>query len=115
MSTMVSKGFRATIVFAVLSRLILWRQMHVLTLTKNMKLHVDPLFKLYVEYLLRVNNGQEFSIIDHFPLEVDTKPSVRVEIALYLKIHQAPSLNTLIHVVFSAMAINYANQGYVNG
>jgi hypothetical protein len=63
---------------------------------------------------LRVDNGQESSIIDHFPLEADTKPSVRVEISLYLEIHQAPSLNTLIHAVFPTLTINYANQGYMD-
>jgi len=62
-------------------------------------------------YLLRVGNGQEFSIIDHFPPEADAEPSIRVKIALYLEIHQAPSLNTLIHTIFLALAINYANQG----
>jgi len=43
------------------------------------------------------------------------KPLVGVEIALYPKIHQAPSLDTLIHAVFLALAINYANQGYMDG
>jgi hypothetical protein len=86
-----------------------------LTLTKNMRLHANPLSKPYVEYLLRVNNGQESSIIDHFPLEVDAKPLVEVEITLYPEIHQAPSLDTLIHAVFLTLAINYANQGYMDG
>jgi hypothetical protein len=63
----------------------------------------------YVEYILRVSNGQESSIIDHFPPEANAKLSVGVEIALYLKIDQAPSLNTLIHVVFPILAINYTN------
>jgi hypothetical protein len=68
----------------------------------------------YAEYL-RVRNGQESSIIDHFPPEADVEPSVGVEIALYLEIHQAPSLDTLIHTVFLAMVINYVNQGYMGG
>ncbi len=63
------------------------------------------LFKIY---------GQESSIIDHFPPKVDMKPLVGVEIALYLEIHQTPSLDTLIHVVFSALTINYTNQGYMD-
>jgi hypothetical protein len=62
--------------------------MRVLTLTKNMKLRIDPLSRPYAEYLLRVGNGQESSIIDHFPPEVDVEPLVKVEIALYPKFHQ---------------------------
>jgi hypothetical protein len=111
----VSKGFRATIVSATLSRLVLWCKVRVLILTENMRLCADPLSKPYAEYLLRVGNGQESSIIDHFPPETDTKPSIGVEIALYPEIHQAPSLDTLIHDVFPALAINYANQGYMDG
>jgi hypothetical protein len=79
-----------------------------------MRLCVDPLSRSYVEYLLRVNNGQESSIIDHFPPKVDVEPSVGVKIALYPKIHQVPSLDTRIHVVFPALVINYANQGYMD-
>jgi len=79
-----------------------------------MRLRVDPLSRPYVEYLLRVGNGQKSSIINHFPLEVDAKPSIRVEITLYPEIHQAPSLETFIHVVFQALAINHANQGYMD-
>jgi hypothetical protein len=43
------------------------------------------------------------------PPEADVEPSIKVDIALYLKMHQTPSLDTLIHVVFSALAINHAN------
>jgi hypothetical protein len=70
---------------------------------------------LYVEYPLRVGNGEKSSIIDHFPLEVDVEPLVEVKIALYPEIHQAPSLDTFIHVIFPTLAINYANQGYMDG
>jgi hypothetical protein len=80
-----------------------------------MRLRTDPLSRPYAEYLLGVGNGQESSIINHFPPEVDAEPSIGVEIALYLKIHQAPSLDTFIHAVFSTLAINYANQGYMDG
>jgi hypothetical protein len=80
-----------------------------------MRLHADPLSRPYVKYLLRVGNGQEFSIIDHFPLEADAEPLVKVKIALYLEIHQAPFLNTLIHVFFPALVINYVNQRYMDG
>jgi hypothetical protein len=80
-----------------------------------MRLRANPFSRPYVEYLLRVDNGQESSIIDHFPPEVNMKPLVRVEIALYPKIHQVPSLDTLIHVVFPTLVINYANQGYMDG
>jgi hypothetical protein len=80
-----------------------------------MRLRADPLSRPYAEYLLRVDNSQESSIIDHFPSEADTEPSVGVEIALYPKIHQVPSLDTFIHAIFSALAINYANQGYMDG
>jgi hypothetical protein len=59
--------------------------------------------------------AQESSIIGHFPSKVNAEPSVRVEIALYLEIHQAPSLDTLIHAVFPTLAINYTNQGYMGG
>jgi len=80
-----------------------------------MKLRVDPLSMSYVEYFLRVGNGQESSIIDHFPPEADAEPLVGVEITLYSEIHQVPSLDTFIHVVFLALAINYTNQGYMDG
>jgi hypothetical protein len=112
---MVSRGFRVTIVSAALLCSVLWRQVRILTLTENMRLRANPLSKPYAEYLLRVGNGQEFSIIDHFPPEVDAEPSIGVEIALYPKIHQAPSLETFIHDVFPTLAINYANQGYMDG
>jgi hypothetical protein len=106
----VSKVSRATIISAALSCLVLWREMRVLTLTENMKLCVDPLVRPYAKYFLRINNGQESFIIDHFPPEVDTEPLVGVEIALYLEIHQAPSLDTLIHADFPTLTINYANK-----
>ncbi len=89
--------------------------MRILTFIENMKLCADPLSRLYAEHLLRVDNGQEFSIIDHFPPEANMESSIGVEIALYPKIHQAPSLDTLIHAVFPALAINYANLGYMDG
>jgi hypothetical protein len=111
---MVSRGSRAAIVSAALSRSVLWHEVHVLTLTENMKLHVEPLSKPYAEYLLKVNNGQESSIIDHFPPKANAEPSIGVKITLYPEIHQAPSLDTSIHVVFLALAINYANQGYMD-
>jgi hypothetical protein len=80
-----------------------------------MRLRADPFSRPYVEDLLRVNNGQESSIIDHFPSEANMKSSVRVKIALYTEIHQVSSLDTLIHVVFPTLAINYTNQGYMDG
>jgi ATP-dependent DNA helicase PIF1 len=112
---MVFRGFWAIIVFVALLRLVLWHQMRVLTLTENMKLHANPFSRPYAKYLLRVGNGQESSIIDHFPLEANAEPSIGVEIAFYPKIHQAPSLDTLIHIVFPTLAINYTNQGYMDG
>jgi len=111
---MVSKGSWVVIIFAAPSCLVLWCQVRVLILTENMKLHTNPLSKPYAEYLLRVGNCQESSIIDHFPPKVDVESSIGVEIALYLEIHQTPSLDSLIHTVFPAMAINYANQGYMD-
>jgi hypothetical protein len=106
---------RAAIISSTLSRSVLWRQVRVLTFTENMRLRDDFLSRLYTEYLLRVGNGQESSIIDHFPPEVDAKPSIGIKITLYPEIHQAPSLETLIHIVFPALAINYVNQGYMDG
>ncbi len=85
---MVSKGSRAAIISVALSRSVLWRQVHVLTLTENMRLCVDPFSRPYVEYLLRVGNGQEASIIDHFPPETNAEPSVGVKIVLYPEINQ---------------------------
>jgi len=90
---MVSKGSQAAIISAAFSCSILWRQVRVLTLTKNMRLRTNPLFKPYAKYFLRVGNGQESSIIDHFPPKADAEPSVGVDIALYPKIHQVPSLD----------------------
>jgi hypothetical protein len=80
-----------------------------------MRLHADPFSRPYAKYLLRVDNGEEASIIDHFPLEANVEPSVGVKIALYPEINQAISLDTLIDDVFPALAINYANQGYMDG
>jgi hypothetical protein len=80
-----------------------------------MRLYTNPLSRPYVEYLLKVDNGQKSSIIDHFSLKANAKPSVGVEITLYPEIHQAPSLNTLIHTIFPTLTINYANQGYMDG
>jgi len=112
---MVSRSFWVAIISVAFSRAVLWSQVRILILTKNMRLQADPFSRVYVEYLLRVGNGQEFSIIDHFPPKANVKPSIGVQITLYPKIHQAPSLNTLIHAIFPAMAINYANQGYMDG
>jgi hypothetical protein len=41
---------------------------------KKMRLRANPLSRTYAEYLLRVDNGEESSIIDHFPLEVNMEP-----------------------------------------
>ncbi len=76
-----------------------------------MRLCADPLSKLYVEWCSK--SWQWPKVFHHFPLKANAKPLV--EIALYPKIHQAPSSDTLIHVVFPAMAINYVNQGYMDG
>jgi hypothetical protein len=111
----VSRGSWATIIYAALSRSMLWHQVRILILTENMKLRIDPLSTLYVEYFLRIGNGQESSIIDHFPLEANVEPLVGFKIALYPEIHQAPSLDTFIHVVFPALTISYTNQGYMDG
>jgi hypothetical protein len=54
----VSNGSQATIVSATLLCSILWRQVHVLILTENMRLRANFLSKPYAEYLLRVGNGQ---------------------------------------------------------
>jgi hypothetical protein len=112
---MLSKGSWAIIFFVALSRLVLWHEVRILILTENMRLRVNPLSRPYVEYLMKVGNGQESSIIDHFPPEVDAKPLVGVKITLYSEIHRVPSLNTLIHVIFPALSINYAKQGYMDG
>jgi ATP-dependent DNA helicase PIF1 len=110
----VSKGSRVVIVFAAFSRSILWHEVRVLTLTKNMRLCIDPLSRPYTKYLLKVSNGQKSSIIDHFPLEANVEPLVEVEIALYLEIHQVPSLDAFIHDVLPTLTIKYANQGYMD-
>jgi hypothetical protein len=81
---------------------------------EKMRLRANPLSKPYAEYLLRVGNGQKSSIINHFPPKANAEPSIGVEIALYPEIHQAPSLEALIHTVFPALVINYANQGYID-
>jgi hypothetical protein len=83
----VSKGSRAIIISTALSHSILWHQMCVLTLTENMRLYANPLSKPNVEYLLKVGNCQESSIIDDFPPKADAEPLVKVDIALYPEIH----------------------------
>jgi len=75
---MVSKSFWVIIISAAFLRAVLWSQVRVLTLTKNMRLHTNPFSKVYAEYLLKVGNGQEFSIIDHFPPKADAKLSIKV-------------------------------------
>jgi len=110
-----SRGSWATIVSAALLHSVLWCQVRILILTENMRLRANPLSKPYAKYLLKVSNGQESFIIDHFPPEANAKPSIGVEIALYPEIHQAPHLKTLIHIVFLALVINYTNQGYMDG
>jgi hypothetical protein len=80
-----------------------------------MRLRIDLPSRSYATYLLRVGNGQESSIIDHFPLEANMEPSIGLKIVLYSEIHQAPFLDTLIHTVFPALAINYTNQRYMDG
>jgi hypothetical protein len=79
-----------------------------------MRLCADPFSRPYAEYreLAMAKNLPSLIIFHRKPTQ---SPSVEVEIALYPKIHQAPSLDTLIHTVFSALAINYANQGYMDG
>jgi hypothetical protein len=79
-----------------------------------MKLRANPLSKPYAKYLLRIDNGQEFSIINHFPPKANMEPLVEVKITLYSEIHETPSLDTLIHVIFSTLAIDYANQRYMD-
>jgi hypothetical protein len=113
-SPVVCRGSWVVIVSLALLRLVLWRQVCILTLMENMRLCADPLSMSYVEYLLRVGNGQESSIIHHFPPKADAEPQVKVKIALYLEIHRTPSLNTLIQVIFPSLAINYVNQGYMD-
>jgi hypothetical protein len=108
-SLVVSRGSQAIIVSMAFSCSVLWHQVHVLTLTENMGLCIDPLSRPYAEYLLRIGNGQKLSIIDHFPPKANVEPSIGVEIALYPKIHQAPSLDTFIHVVFLTLVIHYIN------
>ncbi len=112
---MVSKGFWAAIVCAAPFAFKFVVSSVCLDSHGKHEIAVDPLSRPYAKYLLRVGNGQESSIIDHFPPETNTKPLVGIKIALYPKIHQAPSLNTFIHAVFSALAINYTNQGYMDG
>jgi hypothetical protein len=53
--------------------------------------------------------------MENMKLQANVEPLVGVKITLDPEIHEAPSLDTLIHIVFLALAINYANQGYMDG
>ncbi len=85
MSTSGVQRLLGAIISVALSRSVLWREVCVLTLMENMK------------------------------LQANVEPLVGVKITLDPEIHEAPSLDTLIHIVFLALAINYANQGYMDG
>ncbi|KAH9576597.1 hypothetical protein CY35_01G170700 [Sphagnum magellanicum] len=82
----VARGSRPAIVGAALKRSVLWRHVQVLALTENMRLRDDPASRPYAEYILRVGDGTEPSVLEKevpFLPHGNVAPSASVEIGLF--------------------------------
>ncbi|XP_052164729.1 uncharacterized protein LOC127781722 [Oryza glaberrima] len=88
----VTRGTRAQITDATLQRSYLWKNIRKISLSHNMRAQSDPWFS---DYLLRIGNGTENTIIDdyvHLPDEI---------VIGYLD--NEDSVNTLIEYVFPSL------------
>ncbi len=114
----VARGSRPAIVGAALKRSVLWRHVQVLALTENMRLRDDPTSRPYAEYILRVGDGTEPSVLERevsFLPHGNAAPSASVEIGLFLGIARRANLDGLISSVFPDLPNRYAEERYMDG
>jgi ATP-dependent DNA helicase PIF1 len=112
----VARGSRPAIVAASLKRSVLWRNVRILKLTENMRLRADPDSRPYADYILRVGDGSEPSVLEeNLTLDGDAAPSAGVEIGLFPGIACRTSLDGLINMVFAGLGVHYADTGYMDG
>jgi hypothetical protein len=111
----VARGSRSAIVAASLKRSVLWRNVRILKLTENMRLRADPDSRPYADYILRIGDGSEPSVLEeNLPLDGDAAPSAGVEIGLFPGIACRTSLDGLINMVFAGLGVHYADVGYID-
>jgi len=112
----VARGSHPAIVVALLKRSVLWRNVCILKLTENMRLRADLDYRPYADYILRVNDGSEPSVLEeNLPLDGDAAPSAGVEIGLFPGIACRTSLDDLINMVFAGLGVHYADAEYMDG
>jgi hypothetical protein len=83
-----------------------------------MRLRDDPASQPYAEYILRVGNGTEPSILEgEVPLlpHGNDGPSAGVKIGLFPGIAHRANLDGLISLVFPDLPNKYAEEGYMDG
>jgi hypothetical protein len=115
---MVARGSRPAIVGAALKRSVLWRHVQVLALTENMRLRDDLTSRPYAEYILRVGDGTEPSVLEReVPLlpHGNAAPSAGIEIGLFPGIARRTNLDGLISSMFPNLPNRYAEEGYMDG
>jgi hypothetical protein len=112
----VARGSRSAIIAASLKRSVLWKNVRILKLTENMRLHANPDFRPYADYILRVGDESELSILEeNLPFDGDAAPSAGVEIGLFPRIACRTSLDGLINMVFAGLGVHYTDAGYMDG
>jgi hypothetical protein len=85
---------------------------------ENMRLRDDPASRPYAEYILRVGDGTEPSVLEG---EVsllphgNVAPSAGVEIGLFPRIARRANLDGLISSVFHDLPKRYVEEGYMDG
>jgi hypothetical protein len=83
-----------------------------------MRLRDDQASRPYAEYILRVGNGTEPSVLEgEVPLlpHGNVAPLAGVEIGLFLGIARRANLDGLISSVFPDLPNRYAEEGYMDG
>jgi hypothetical protein len=81
-----------------------------------MRLRADPDSHPYADYILRVDDGSEPSVLEeNLTLDGDAAPSAGVEIGLFPGIACRTSLDGLINMVFAGLGVHYADAGYMDG
>jgi hypothetical protein len=84
---------------------------------ENMRLHDDPTSRPYAEYILRVGNGTEPSVLERevpFLPHGNAAPSAGVEIGLFPGIARRANLDSIISSVFPDLPNRYAEEGYMD-